>query len=263
MLAPLGAAAQVPSPKAPAAPKQAPAPAPAAKGGVMDRVPFFAAALTQLFSDTRSFTGGAELQFPAAPGEVPDALAFGVAMHQGSMRWELDLAQARVATYPKPTVGAIAEMGMDRIHFILQPEKPIIVAFPGLQGYFELALPQTAGVQEQALTKLGRLERKALGKETVDGQPTEKFQVTLRGASGAKEEATVWEATNLQNMPIKLQVRFADAAYGIQFRNVKLGQPDARYFQTPAGYKKYDTLGALMSVGLAKSLEKGGLPGFK
>ena len=258
--------ASAPSAKQPAPAKSAPPAAPArppAPKPVFEQVPFFAAALSQFLSDTRSFTAGAEVQLPAEPGETPESLPFGVAMHEGRMRWELNLAQAHVASLPKESVAALTQMGLDRIFVIFQPEKTMIVAFPGLPGYIELPMPKPAGVPDVAIAKIGRLERKPLGREIVDGQPTEKFQVTVRGAQGAKEEATVWEATNLQNLPIKLRVNFENATYGILFRNVKLGQPDARYFEPPAGLTKHASLAALMNAALAKSLAKEGLPGFK
>ena len=246
------------TPPAPAAPAVK-----VAKPRIEERIPFFAAALSQLLSDTRSFTAGAVLELPTEPGAVPDALPFGVAMHQGRMRWEINLAQARIAALPKESVASFTTMGIDRIVIIFQPEKTMTVSFTGLQAYLELPMPKAPAAQDEAIAKLGKLERKPLGNEVVEGQPTEKFQVTVRGEANKNETATVWEATQLQNLPVKLRVQFADGAYTLQFRNVRLGKPDARYFEPPAGFTKFTDMNSLIQGALRKQMATEGFPTIK
>lgn len=220
------------------------------------QAPFLAAALSEFFSDTRAFTAGVELTLPAKEGAESMKLPFGVAMADGKMRWELNLANVKSAELPPESINGIKDMGLDRMFFIYLPGKPLTLVFPGMKSYLDLALPKPEGVQQQAQEKIGRLEKKELGRELVAGQPTVKYAVKVPGDDGT---ATVWQATNLQNLPIKIAITKDKQTYQLQLSNVRLGQPDAAYFQVPPGMAKQADLNALIQAAALRSL--GGITG--
>ncbi|NBV20885.1 MAG: hypothetical protein EBS05_02665 [Proteobacteria bacterium] len=220
------------------------------------QAPFLAASLSEFFSDTRAFTAGVELTLPAQEGSAPMKLPFGVAMADGKMRWELNLANVKSAELPPESIKGVQDMGLDRMFFIYLPGKPLTLVFPGMKSYLDLALPKTDGVQQAAQEKIGRLEKKEVGREIIAGQPTVKYAVKVPGDDGS---ATVWQATNLQNLPIKIGITKDKQTYQLQLSNVRLGQPNAAYFQVPAGLTKQTDMNAIMQAAALKSF--GGITG--
>ena len=221
---------------------------------INSQAPFLAAALSEFFSDTRAFTAGVELTLPAKEGGESMKLPFGVAMSDGKMRWELNLANVKSAELPPEAITGIKDMGLDRMFFIYVPGKPLTLALPGTKSYVEMAVPKPEGVQQQAQEKISRLEKKELGRENVAGQPTVKYAVKVPGDDGT---ATVWQATNLQNLPIKIAITKDKQTYQLQLSNIKLGQPDAAYFTVPAGFAKQADLGAVIQAAAMKSFGAG------
>lgn len=221
---------------------------------INSQAPFLAAALSEFFSDTRAFTAGVELTLPAKEGGESMKLPFGVAMADGKMRWELNLANVKSAELPPEAITGMKDMGLDRMFFIYQPSKPLTLAFPGMKSYVEMAVPKTEGVQQLAQEKIGRLEKKELGRENIAGQPTVKYAVKIPGDDGT---ATVWQATNLQNLPVKIAITKDKQTYQLQLSNIKLGQPDAAYFAVPAGFAKQADLSAVIQAAAMKSFGAG------
>ena len=217
---------------------------------INSQAPFLAAAMSEFFSDTRAFTAGLELTIAGQGGGEAVKLPFGVAMADGKMRWELNMMNVKSAELPPEALSGIKDMGLDRLFFIYQPGKPLTLGFTGLKAYVELPVPKVEGVQQQAQDKIGRLEKKELGRETIAGQPTVKSAVKVPGDDGT---ATVWQATNLQNLPIKIAITKEKQTYQLQLSNIKLGQPDAAYFAVPAGFAKQTDLGAVIQAGAMKS----------
>ncbi len=220
------------------------------------QAPFLAAAMSEFFSDTRAFTAGAELALPAKDGAEPLKLPFGVAMADGKMRWELNFANVKSAEITPDTLNGMKGMGLDQMCFIYLPGKPLTLALTGMKAYVEMPLPKVDGVQQQAQEKIGRLEKKEVGRETIAGQPTVKYAVKVPGDDGT---AMVWQATNLQNLPIKIVITKDQQTYQLQLSNIRLGQPDAAYFLVPPGYTKQPDLNAAIQMAAMRSL--GGITG--
>ncbi len=212
---------------------------------------FLAAALSEFFSDTRNFTAGVEVTVPPLPREAALKLPFGVAVSDGKMRWELDLANVKSAEFSPAVVSSFKDMGLDRMFFTYVPGKPLILVLPGVKSYIEMPNPPGRAVQQQAQQKIGRLEKREIGRETIAGQPTIKYAVKVPGDDGT---ATVWQATNLQNLPVKLVVTKEQKTYQFQLSNVRLGAPDPRYFEVPAGLTKMADLNAVIAAASMRAL---------
>jgi hypothetical protein len=82
----------------------------------------------------------------------------------------------------------------------------------------------------------GEVDRKLVGKETIDGHPTEKYLITYK--SGERTHTVYqWWATDL-----KFPIKTADPEnkWVQEYKNIKLGsQPDS-LFELPSGYSKFD-----------------------
>ena len=221
-----------------------------------NRVSFFAAALSELLGDSRAFTARAELQLPgAAAGEV---IPFGMALLDGKMRWQLNLEQVRSSCLPAETLAALKPAHLDRLVMVLESGKPLQLGFPVMKAWLETPMPKSAQIQEQAEAKIGRLSKVQVGQETVDGHPCRKFKLTVPPELSHDEEAFVWTANDLKDLPIRLQVKMQEDVYVLAFRNVQAVRSDPRLFTAPPGFTRYTSLDAVLQAGLLKSLGSGG-----
>jgi Domain of unknown function (DUF4412) len=80
----------------------------------------------------------------------------------------------------------------------------------------------------------GEIERKEVGRETIDGHPTIKYLITYK-IDDKKNQVYQWLATDIK-FPIK--TAGVDGSWTQEFRNVKVvAQPDS-LFEVPPGYTK-------------------------
>jgi hypothetical protein len=94
-------------------------------------------------------------------------------------------------------------------------------------------------------------ERKFVGKETVDGHPTKKYQVIEIIDGKKKPSGYLWEATDMHNFLIKHQTE--DGKRTTLCKNIKRGGVADSLFNLPAGYKK---IAPPTSAGHRKKIEK-------
>ena len=133
------------------------------------------------------------------------------------------------------------------------PEKHYQIQ-PGTRGYVEL--PFSAG---KSLTASDyKLEMTELGKESLEGQVCVKNKAVVTDPQNRKREFLVWNATGLNNFPLKIQTTTSlGESQTTLYRNVKLAKPDSKLFELPAGYRKYPDLGAMMQDVMMKQLSGG------
>jgi len=80
----------------------------------------------------------------------------------------------------------------------------------------------------------GEIERKEVGRETIDGHPTTKYLITYK-IDDKKNQVYQWLARDIK-FPIK--TAGVDGSWTQEFRNVKMvAQPDS-LFEVPPGYTK-------------------------
>ena len=211
-------------------------PAATAPAGLLDQAPFLAAAMSELFSDSRPFSAMAVLQLPGDPPN--QGIPLGFATLEGKMRWYLNLDQARTSRLDPDTTDWLREAKLSQIVLILRPQTNALVVLPGLKQWFEFATPKPADIEEKAREKVGFLQKTEAGRETVDGHPCVKYRLDLPKERSTGEAAFVWQATDLKNLPIKFQARMNGETYGLLFRQIKDSPPDAKYFEAPAEYTK-------------------------
>lgn len=95
----------------------------------------------------------------------------------------------------------------------------------------------------------GEIERKLIGKETIDGHPIEKYLITYKVRDNTNQ-VYQWIATDI-NFPIKTED--VDGKFTQEYKNIKMGKQDDSLFEVPAGYKKFDVPGGMMMPGGMKT----------
>ena len=202
------------------------------------------AAMVKLFGSNTSFTARAEFHVLDAHQKEIDFMPAAYAMLDGKTRMDVDMNQVRSADIPAAAMTALKQLGMDQTSVITRPDQKLTYSiYPRAKAYAEIAMNKE---ETAALEANFKVERTALGKETVDGHACQKDKVTFTGDKGQKLETTVWSAADLKDFPVQMQMAAdPNANMLIKFREVKLVRPDARQFEPPTGLTKYDSAEAL------------------
>jgi len=100
-----------------------------------------------------------------------------------------------------------------------------------------------------------------LGKESVAGHACVKNKVIVTDNAGKATEFTVWNASDLKKFPVQIVSVQNDNTMTMIFKDVQLSPPDASQFDPPPGYRKYDSVQALMQTEMMKHMGGGrGVP---
>ena len=168
---------------------------------------------------------------------------------------ETDMTKTQGGRMPPEAVAHMQAMGMDKTITIILPEKHVgYLVYPGLKAYCEL--PMGAGSSATETNKPPKVDRTEIGKETIDGHPCSKYKVVVTSENGTPMKMLVWQATDLNNYPIQMQV---DDGAGMvattRFQDIKQNKPAASLFEPPSDYKRYGSPQELMMSAM------GGMPG--
>jgi hypothetical protein len=84
--------------------------------------------------------------------------------------------------------------------------------------------------------------------------------VLVTDDKGQKAEAIVWNATDLKEFPVQMQMNDKEATVVMRYKEIKLARPDAKQFEAPAGYSKHSDMMQLMQVAAQKMAGGAGAP---
>ncbi len=162
----------------------------------------------------------------------------------------------------RPALAALLkQMAMDRVGCIVALDKKSMqLIFPSLAAYVESPLPED---EAAALNKELKLNKTPLGKETIDGHPCVKNRVVMTDAKGQKAEAVVWNAADLKEFPVQMQMNDKETTVVMRYKEVHLGKPDAKQFDAPAGFTRHTDMQQLMMAIAQKQNQKSGQGGKK
>ncbi len=80
----------------------------------------------------------------------------------------------------------------------------------------------------------GEIERKEVGRETIDGHPTIKYLITYK-VDNDKHQVYQWLASDIK-MPVKTTA--VDGSWSQELKNIKMGAQSDSLFEIPGGYQK-------------------------
>jgi len=220
-------------------------------GGMAPLAPQFSATLTKLFGDHKAFSTVMDVAMARGTGGDSFATPCKLAFLDGKFRMEIDLTQAKGSQIPPGMTEQLKAMGMGEMTIISQEAKGIsYFVYPGLQSYAEIATSDGKPVEADKI----KVEVTELGKETMNGHPCVKNKVIVIDQSGKTNEATVWNATDLKKFPVHIETTEANAKVRMDFKDVKFDKPDAKLFEAPAGFARYENLQTMMQEALMKRL---------
>ncbi|HSH94164.1 MAG TPA: DUF4412 domain-containing protein [Roseimicrobium sp.] len=218
------------------------------RGGGGPTAPNLSGSTAKLFGNNTSFSADLEMQAKEKGGgtiTMPGSIAFS----EGKSRFDMDLSLMKGGTMSPQMATQMKAMGMDKMVTISIPDKKVsLLVYPGLQAYVQQPIPDAAATSDQDF----KIEVKELGKETLDGHACVKNQTTVTEKDGTKHDATVWNATDLKDFPIKIVQAEKGSEMIMLFKNVKLSKPDAKLFEAPAGFTSYPNMQVMMQEVMTK-----------
>lgn len=203
-------------------------------------------AIVKMFGNITGFTANAEIHVMDKSNKETDYVPLGFAMLDGKTRMEINVAALKGAELPPDLLSKLKALGMDTMIVVSRPDKKSTLSiYPRAKAFAEIAMTQSeaaaAGINYE-------MKKSRLGKETVDGHACERNKAVLTGDNGKTVEAILWNASDLKDFPIKIQLKDKDYTIVINFKDIKLARPEQSDFEAPAGMTRYESAEALMGA---------------
>jgi len=126
-------------------------------------------------------------------------------------------------------------MEMSQAITITRMDKNVVwILMPEQRMYMEQPL-KPENVVATADKMPGEIERKLIGKETVDGKMTNKYRIVY--TVGDKKETIFQWITIDSGFPVKTAAE--DGSWASEYKNLKTGKQPDTLFEIPTGYQKF------------------------
>jgi outer membrane lipoprotein-sorting protein len=216
-------------------------------------VPQFGNGMEKLFGDNQTFSATLEMQMNNSGS--PTTMSGKMSFDKGSSRTEMNMADMKGGNIPPNAMTMMKSAGLDRMVTISQSGKKVVyVVYPNAQSYAEMTPPDSAA---PATNTDAKVEITKLGEETVDGHPCVKNKAVVTDNQGDKHEFTIWNATDLKNFPVKIEMNEQGNAITMSYSDISFSKPDASLFIPPTGYTKYDSVEEMMQAVMMKKMGGG------
>jgi len=86
------------------------------------------------------------------------------------------------------------------------------------------------------------LKRTTVGTEVVEGHPCKIENVTVRRPDGKTIESKLWEAQDLQGVPVKIESRLGEITLSAVYRDISLEPPDRALFAIPEHCTQFEKM---------------------
>ena len=220
--------------------------------------PGLSGSTAKLFGENSTFSATLEMQTSGGGDSEAMTMPGKIFFDQGKSRFEMDMSQLRSGKMPPQMAAQMKSMGMDKMVMISRPDKKVgYQVYPGMQAYVESQLPEKEAAGQASDYKMEITE---LGKETVDGHPCVKNKAVVTDKEGAKHESVVWNATDLNKFPVKIEHTEDSTKVTMLFRDVKLSKPAADLFDPPGDATKFDNMQSMMQQVMMKRFGGGRPP---
>lgn len=212
-------------------------------------------AMLQLFGNNSNFIAHTEAHVSDKSGQEVASMPMTFERYGKNIRVEINMSHVKSRDMSPEFAAQMKQMGMDQMVTVMMPDqKTVLTIYPGLKSYAQTAMEKE---EVEAANKEFKMQKTPAGKETINGHSCKKENVTLTDDKGNSQHATVWEASDMNNFPLRIQITENDATVVLNFTNVKLGRPDDAHFRAPANMSKFDSVNALMADAITKKMNSG------
>jgi hypothetical protein len=215
-------------------------------------------AMLKFFGNNQQFTATCAMKVADQDGAEIMSGEMKYSMLEGKLRVDTDMTKMKSKQMPPAAMASMKQMGMTEVSSIVrQDTKTMYLIYPGLESYAKMTL---SAKDAAGFDKAGKLEFTKLGEETIDGHACVKNKAVFTDDSGAKREATLWNATDLKDFPVQIVSTESGNTATMTFKNISTAKPDAKLFEAPADYTAYDDMQQMMMASMQRMMKsKGGM----
>jgi hypothetical protein len=200
--------------------------------------PGMGAALGRLFGDIKEFKAKMVVQVLDTTRNERASMPMDFAFVDKKIRVEMDATQIKNREMHPGLPAMLRQMGMAQVVSIIRPDKKTVyVIYPDQKAVLNVPLPNDGSKDG----KEPKVEKTPLGKETIDGHPCVKNKVLIKSENDKPLEAITWNATDLKDFPVQVEITDEGNISVIHFKEVQFVKTDAKQFDAPAGFTEYKT----------------------
>lgn len=216
------------------------------------------ASMLKLFGKNAAFTAKMTVRILDASNQETMTMPMTMAVTDGKVRNDVNMAELKSAMIPPQAIEQMTKMGMDKMTSIVRSDlKKSFQVYPGMKSYLEVPM----GAEDASnLEKEPKFEKTELGKETIDGHASVKNKVVITDATGKAQEFTVWNATDLKDFPVQIQVKDNGQNVMMNYTDVKFAKTDAKQFEAPTGFTKYSSMQEFQQAMMQKMMGAASTP---
>jgi len=212
------------------------------------------AIVARLFADIPAFSAKVETALTNTADKSRLLIPMRMMKRDRVMRIEVDFTKMNGSGVAMQGLAGMQNIGMARMTSLVIPGEHFMrVLFPDLKFHSKVELSDSDLPNAEF-----KVQKKSLGKDTINGQACARQLVTIVSKDGQKNEATTWEATALNNFPVRISFKPQDSTMVMSFTEVALGAPPEDQFKVPADYKEFDSVSSLMSEAMTRAYKPAG-----
>lgn len=202
--------------------------------------PALSASFSKLFGDVSGFSAKGEMITLDNKEVEIQRIPMDFFMLGNKVRMDVDCTQLKgLINGKKMSVEIAAQLkrvGMAQMISTLLPEKELIYfTYPDHKAVLKVRLPQG----DIADTIKSKTEMSELAKDTIEGHVCKKMKVRVHFNDLVLLDAITWNAGDLKDFPIQIQVRQKDKIVRFVYRDIQITKPDEKQFEVPSDYKQY------------------------
>jgi hypothetical protein len=207
-------------------------------------------AMIKLFGDSPTFTATATVQVLGSDGKEWLRMPSTFNALNGKFRLDVDKGQIKSAKLPADAVALDKRLGTDKVSSVTRTDTHVIyIIYPNAQSYVNMPI-----MGQDAIPANQKLTRSALGHEKINGHACVKNHCLVKNAKGATLlDAITWNASDLHDFPLRVETKENGNTTIMQFQQVAFANPDAKLFEAPGGYQRFNDPNTLLEAVLKKS----------
>lgn len=212
------------------------------------------AALVRLLGQHKAFSAQLRIQMTDGQGAEKLNAPMAFSILDGKMRGEIDITKTRSTEFPALAASAAKSVGMEKVVTFVRPDKAeTYLLYPRFNAC--VAVPIDAEDIE-TLKRPAKLRKTPLAREVIDGHPCLKSKMEVVESGGRIHEATVWQAADLKDFPVRIQTVDGAESLELNFSHIRFERPAAKDFELPAGTTRYEDAQALSQAVMKKFIKE-------
>ena len=206
----------------------------------LDDVPRLNAAVRKLLGPTHSFSAQIQAQGHDDQGRT-GGTSGRLYLHNGCTSFLFQLSNVHDSDIPPAILAQMQGLGINDVALINRPDRRMMyLVFPGLQSCVRVPYKPEATLSASPTDfKLSIVKER---EEIVGGHRCQRNKVVLTDKQGEAHAATLWNAEDLRNFPVRIHYAEGGNVIDMDFFDISLAAPDSSLFEVPAGYSIYDSL---------------------